>query len=241
MIAASNKLTARVAGLFYLLVVINGMFTLAYIPSKLVINEDPSATFQNIISHESMFRFGIVSAVVCYLSFLLLAIFLYKLLRHINENYARLMLLIVTISIPVSFVNLQNQLSIVSLINASNYLADFSPKQIQAQALLYLAQYNNGIQIAGIFWGLWLLPFGYLVFNSGILPKLLGILLMLGCFGYLIEFIADTLIPQFSKMSIAAYIRIPGSIGELGMCLWLLMMGVKADKPTPELTAQAIN
>lgn len=230
MMTASNKLNARIAGLFYLIVVLTGIFTLGYIPSKLIITDNPAATFQKIVSSESLFRFGIVSGVICYLSFLFLVIFLYKLLSSVNENYARLMVILVVISIPISFINLQNQLTVLSLIKGSNYLNGLSAEQTQSHVLFCLAQYNNGVQIVNIFWGLWLFPFGYLVINSGILPKLLGILLMLGCFGYLINFLGDILIPQYSKMTISSYIRIPGSIGEIGICLWLLIMGAKDKK-----------
>jgi hypothetical protein len=88
------------------------------------------------------------------------------------------------------------------------------------------------MRIVHIFSGLWLFPFGYLVFKSSFLPKFLGVLLMLGCFGYLINFLGNTLIPDYSTLGISSYIRLPASIGEIGTCLWLLIMGAKDKKAT---------
>lgn len=106
----------------------------------------------------------------------------------------------------------------------------FSTKQLQSRVMLNLAQYNNGMRIVHIFSGLWLFPFGYLVFKSGFLPKILGVLLMLGSFGYLLNFAGYTLIPNYSKVGISSYISLPASIGEIGTCIWLLIIGVKDRK-----------
>ncbi|MDZ4810885.1 MAG: DUF4386 domain-containing protein, partial [Bacteroidota bacterium] len=88
-------------------------------------------------------------------------------------------------------------------------------------------QYNNGISLVSVFWGLWLLPFGYLIYKSGLLPKILGILLMLGCFGYLINFTGNMLIKNYTELGISKIVSLPASIGEIGTCLWLLIMGAK--------------
>ena len=223
----STKTNARIAGVFYLLVVLTGIFTLAYVPSRVMVTDNPTETFQNIIAEESIFRLGIVGSVACYLSFVFLALSLYRLLRHINENLARLMVLFVLLSIPVSLINLQNQLTILSLVQQANYLQDFTAEQIQSQVLFCLAQYNNGIRIADIFWGIWLLPFGYLVVKSEMLPKIFGFLLMFGCLGYLVDFTGGVLIPGYPTTIVASYIGLPGSVGEIGICLWLLVMGAK--------------
>ena len=115
-------------------------------------------------------------------------------------------------------------------IQKADYLKVFEADKLQAQVLVYLKFYNNGNQIASIFWGLWLFPFGYLVFKSGFLPKILGILLMFGCFGYMVNFIGHFLFPNYGDTFIARFITMPGSIGEIGICLWLLIMGTKDSK-----------
>lgn len=224
---ASNKSTARLAGFLYLGVVLSGILPLAYIPSKLVIRNDPDATFQSIVSSEPLFRYGIASGAVCYLFFLLLPLALYKLFRPIHAVYAKLMVLLVAISVCMSFLNLQNQFTILSLLNGRNNLSGLTPNQVQSQVLFCLAQYNNGIQTVEVFWGLWLLPFGYLVFASRMLPRILGVLLMLGCFGYLIDFFGYAVLVGYSKTAVSSYLSWPGRVGEIGTCLWLLVIGAK--------------
>jgi hypothetical protein len=166
------------------------------------------------------------------LYFLFLPLALYKLLKPVNENYAKVMVLLAIISVPIFFLNVQNEFTVLSLINVTNNYFGFSTEQIQSQIMLSLDQYDNGMRIVHIFSGLWLFPFGYLVFKSGFLPKILGVLLMLGCFGYLINFVGHTLIPAYSKIGISSYISLPASLGEIGTCFWLLVMGAKTRKTT---------
>lgn len=226
----SNKKTARIAGLLYLVVVLSGIFSLMYVPSTIIVEGNASLTFQNITSQESLFRLWIVSGLLCYTFFLFLPLVLYKLLKPVNENYAKLMVLLAVISVPIFFLNAQNLFNVLSLVSSANSYLGFSVEQIQSQVMLYLTQYDNGLRIVHIFSGLWLFPFGYLVFKSGFLPKFLGILLMLGCFGYLINFLGNSLISNYSEIGIASYIQLPASLGEIGICFWLLIMGVKENK-----------
>ena len=90
--------------------------------------------------------------------------------------------------------------------------------------------YGNGLLVASLFWGLWLLPFGYLVVKSGYLPKLLGILLMLGCLGYMVNVFGELLVPRYSDTPVSSYARLPASVGEIGTCLWLLLIGARRPK-----------
>jgi hypothetical protein len=226
----SNKKIARIAGLLYLVVVLTGIFSLMYVPKQLIVWKDAAITFQNITANETLFRLGIVSSLVCYVFFLLLPLALYKLLKSVDENYAKLMVILAIVSVPISTLNMQHKYTVLSLISGKDYLSVFTNQELQAQVLFYLNQYNNGILIVQIFWGLWLFPFGYLVFKSGFLPKALGILLMLGCFSYLINFLGFSLLPDYSKLGIASYISLPSSLGEIGICLWLLVMGAKESK-----------
>lgn len=228
----SNKKLARIAGLIYLGVVLTGIFTLMYVPSKLIVSDNAALTYHNIVTSESLFRLGIISGLLCYTFFLFLPLVLYKLLKPVNENYAKVMVLMAVMSVPIFFLNVQNEFTVLSLINVTNNHFGFSTEQIQSQIMLSLDQYDNGMRTINIFSGLWLFPFGYLVFKSGFLPKILGVLLMLGCFGYLINFVGHTLIPSYSKIGISSYISLPASLGEIGTCLWLLIMGTKDRKRT---------
>ena len=224
---ASLRKTARLAGLYYLIVVLTGILSLAYIPSKIVVWDNPARTWQNITGHESLFRVGIVCGIVCYIFFLLLPLALYRLLRGINESAAKLMVLFAVVSAPISFINIQHKLTVLSLIENPSYLKAFSLDQLQSQVLFYLNQFENGNLMASIFWGLWLFPFGYLVYRSGLIPRIVGVLLMLGCFGYLTNSLGEIFIKDYTAMGMSSYISLPASIGEIGSCLWLLIFGIK--------------
>ncbi len=225
----SNKKTARIAGLLYLAVVLTGIFSLAYVPSKLITWDNPITTFNNIKTSETLFRLGIVSGLICYVFFLLLPIALYKLLKPVNDFYAKLMVLLAVVSVPISFINIQNKFAVLSIIDGEKFKA-FTNEQMQSQVMFYLNQYDNGILMVSVFWGLWLFPFGYLVYKSGFLPKILGVFLMVGCFGYLINFLGNSLVVDYSGFGISKYISKPATFGEIGICLWLLIMGSKESK-----------
>src|SRR5258707_3569315 len=151
----------------------------------------------------------------------------HKLLSSVNKTHAIVMVMLAAVSVPISLVNLLNKFAILTLVSKANYLSAFEPEQLNAQVMFYLDSYNSGIQIASIFWGLWLFPFGYLVFKSGFLPKIIGILLMFGCFGYLINFVGNFLFPTSGETLIFSGITNPGSFVVLGAGCRLLLMGVE--------------
>jgi hypothetical protein len=220
----SPKITARIAGALYLVVVLTGFFALMYIPSTLIVWTDAAATFNNIKNSETLFRLGIYAGVLCYTAFLLLPLVLYKLLNDVNKTHAIAMVSLALVSVPISLFNLTHKFAVLTLINEPDF---FSGTDLHQQVLLQLEYYNNGIEVAAVFWGLWLFPFGYLVFKAGMLPKVLGILLMAGCFGYLINFTGSFLFPGYDALGISGYISLPSGLGEIGTCLWLLIAGVK--------------
>lgn len=221
----SRNKKARIAGLLYLLLVICGITYLVYIPSTLIDLQNAATTIENIRGNELLFRLGIVTGICSFLIFILLPLALYNLLHEVNKIAAKLMVLFALISIPISFVNILNKFAVLDLINKPTYSETLGEAAFQSQVLLYLENYNNGIQISQIFWGIWLLPFGYLVYKSGFLPKVLGLFLMAGCFGYLITFFGGFLYADFNTTIISDIVGLPATIGEIGICLWLLIMG----------------
>lgn len=226
----TNKTTARTAGLLYLIVVVTGIFSLAYVPSQITAQGDAATTVSNIMASEPLFRLGIVAGLICYTTFLLLPFALYKLLSPVGKHAAVLMVAFAVVSVPISFVNMLNKLDILSLLSGAGYLQAFTTDQLQAQVMLSLDAYGNGLLVSKIFWGLWLLPFGYLVYKSGFLPRILGILLMMGCFSYLIDFFGRALFPVYTETAIASFVTLPAAFGEIGTCLWLLIVGVHEPK-----------
>ena len=221
-----NKIS-RIAGLIYLGVVLTGIFSLMYVPSKLINYDNALLNFQNIANSETLFRLGIATGLLCYIFFLFLPLVLYKLFRQVNESMAKLMVLLAIISVPMYFINIQNEFTALSFIKNPDYLKVFSSEQMQSQVLFYIKQYDDGMRLIHIFSGLWLFPFGYLVYKSNFLPKIFGILLMVGCLGYVINFFGRTLLPNYSELGISSYISLPASIGEIGICLWFLIVGAK--------------
>lgn len=226
----TNKSIARKAGLIYLIVVISGIFSLMYVPNQLIDLNNAAVTYQNIQSHELLFRLGILGNVICYLAFMILPFALHNLLKNIHHNIAKCMIILVLIGIPIAFVNLEHKFAILSILNNENLFAGIPINQLQQQLLISLQNFNNGINLLSVFWGLWLFPFGWLVYKSGFLPKLLGILLMVGCMCYLIDFTASLLAPKYNSSGISTFVMLPASIGEIGICLWLLIVGVSKSK-----------
>ena len=220
----SNDKTARVAGLLYLVTVVTGLFSLLYVPSHINVHGDAAATVNNIVASESLFRLGIAVGSIGYIAFLLLPLALYKLLSPVNRSIAVLMVAFAVACIPIDFVAIANQLDILSLLNRNKYQQVFTSDQLHARVMSLLDAYRNRILVSEIFWGLWLLPLGYLVFKSGFLPKVLGIVLMLGCFSYLISFFGETLYPSDN---IPSFVMWPAAFGEIGLCLWLLIAGAR--------------
>ena len=225
-----SKKTARTAGLLYLVVVLSGIFSLAYVPSALINWDDATKTFGRIQASGTLFRLGIVAGIICYTAFLLLPFVLYKLLHPVNKTHATAMVVLATASVPFSLYNLVHKMNVLTLVGQDSFPDAMSLEQRQAQVMFHLNAYDNGIQLISVFWGLWLLPFGYLVYKSGFLPKILGILLMAGCFGYLVNFIGGFLFPQYAGLGIARFVSLPATIGEIGTCLWLLIAGIKTQQ-----------
>lgn len=234
---SSPRTIARVAGLLYLIVVLAGIFSIAYVPSQTQVAGDAAATAAKIASHEGLFRLGIAAGLVCYTAFLLLPLALYRLLSPHGTTAAALMVVLAVASVPLAFVNLQHKLDVLTLLGDAPHLRAFAPEVLSAQAMLELQAYGNGMLVSKLFWGLWLLPFGWLVLTSRQLPRILGILLMLGCMGYVVDVFARLLVPGFAASSAASYITLPATLGEIGTCLWLLVFGVRSPRPAGPASA----
>ena len=132
-----------------------------------------------------------------------------------------------------------NKLEVLDLLAGAGHLQALPPGQLEAGVMLPLNAYSNGIFATTIFWGLWLLPFGYLVFKSGFLPRVLGILLIIGGFGILTDMFGRTLFPRYAETPISTFLEMSSSFGEIGICLWLLIFGARKTFRAPgNLTQQ---
>jgi hypothetical protein len=224
----SRKKTARFAGLIYFIVVISGLFSLMYVPSQLIEWSSASTTVANIRESQLMYKFGAVAEIFCYVAFLVLPLILFKLFEKVNKEIAFAMILFVVAGVSISYLAIADKFDVISLL-ATDQFTSFSALEIENLVMLNLESYHNTILIAQVFWGLWLFPFGYLVYKSGFLPKILGVFLMLGCLGYFVEFLGEVFIENYFDTLLANIAMIPSAIGELGTCLWLLIVGAKKE------------
>jgi hypothetical protein len=214
------------AGLFYFIYVIASI--VADLFGHFVF-ADASATINHIIAHESLFRTGVVISLFSYVFFLLAAWYLYVLLTPVNKNMALLFLLLNLGGFAILVYSHLNLFSSLTLLNGADYLKVFQPDQLQAQAMLFINFYKTGSTIAQIPFGVWLLPLGYLVFKSGFLPKILGIFLIVDCIGLLIYVCQRFIFPDYTVIAYPCWVM--GFIAEVSLTLWLLIKGVKDQKP----------
>lgn len=215
---------ARLAGGLYLITVITGLFSLMYVPNKIFIWGDFAKAIPLLQEYEFLFRLSIVCEILCYIAFLFLPLVLYKLFEKTNKNLSLLMVLLVSIAVPISCIAVAHKLDILNALDKTA-INIISTDQLQQQIGFYYSKIN----IAQIFWGLWLFPFGYVIYNSGLIPKFFWIFLMLGAFGYVINFVGFTLSPDYNESIISTIFKLPSSIGEIGTCLWLIIAGVKKE------------
>jgi hypothetical protein len=225
----SLKRTARIAGFWYLLMALTGPIGLLYVPSKLIVPGDATATANNILASEALFRIGIVSNFICQLAFIFLVLALYRLLKGVNQQHASLMVALVLVAVPIAFLNMLNPLAALLLLSGAGFLTAFEPNQLHALAMVFLDLQENGTMIAEIFWGLWLFPFGWLVIKSGFFPRILGVLLIMAGFGYVLHSLTFFLFPDYEAI-VSSYAAVPEAVGELSMVLWLLIKGVNVQK-----------
>jgi len=218
-----NKI-ARIAGFLYLPPWILSLVAM-FLRQSLIVSEDAAATANNIMTSEWMFHLSLVMDLLVQVVFIMLVLVLYKLLKPVNQNHALLMVILFLVSVPIAMLNVLNQFAATVVLSGAGYLKAFTADQLYASVALFLKMNEVGIKIAYIFWGLWLFPLGYLVFKSGFLPRILGIYLMISCFGYLIDFVTFFLVPDFGVS-----INMFTGWAELFMCLWLLIKGVNVEK-----------
>jgi hypothetical protein len=222
----STKKLARVAGFWYLMMAIAGPLGLIIVPAMVIESGDAAATAQNVLDHEALFRVGIISNFLCQLAFIWLVLALYRLLKDVNENHARLMVSLVLVSIPISFLNMLNPMAALLLLKNTDFLTHFSLEERQSWAMMFLQFQEDGTTIAAVFWGLWLLPFGWLTIKSSFLPRILGILLIVAGTGYVLHCATYFLFPAAAD-TVNSIVSLPEGIGELSMVAWLLIKGVK--------------
>ena len=234
----TNKKTARSADIsprkavtslrfLYLLWFVIGPFSLMYVPTTLIVSGDAAATANNIMANEWLFRMGIAGSLITQIIQILVVLVLYKLLKPVSKNYASLMVAFALVGIPMAMLNTLNQVAALILLNGADFLKVLGTDQLHIQMMFFLDLYKQGVFIPTIFWGLWLFPFSYLIYKSGYFPKILGVLVMMGCIGYLLDSFTHILLSNYADYeAILDPVILLLTLGELPFMIWFLIKGV---------------
>ncbi len=231
----SPKRLARIAGVLYLLVGLFGGFAEGYVEPKMYAAGNAAASAGNVAANAGLVRLGVVSDLLDQTFFLFLALTLYLLLRHVHQGVARAMVIIVALAVGITCLNTVFEFEALRVATGAVNLGAGG----NGQVLLLLDTQHYGILIAQIFFGLWLVPLGYLAYrSSGMFPKWLGALLILGGVCYLVDLLALFLLPDFGK-TISGFIVIPSALAEVSMVVYLLVIGARTRKLAERIPAVA--
>lgn len=222
---------ARIAGLIYSSMVLTGPMSLMYIPGKLIVRGDAQATAANVLNHQVLFQLWILGDLWTAVIFICLGIALYRLLSPVNTIWALLMLGFVLVSAAVGFVSTLNCIAAGVFFRGDDFLNVFAEAQRNALGMLFIRLHSKAIFINELFWGLWLFPFGLLVFRSGFLPRWIGVWLMINCCAYLVLSPIALFAPTYYEA--AFQYATPVLFGELAIMLWLLIKGAKVESLAP--------
>ena len=218
-----TKKAGHIAGVVYLSLILVAPFAMLYVPGKLIVRGNAAATADNILAHETMFRLSIFGDLIGHIIFICLAVVLYRLLGSMNKTWARLMLSLVLVSAAVGFLNALNNIGAVILFRGGEFLDVIDKPQRDALGMLFVRLHNQGEFISEIFWGVWLFPFGLLVYRSRFLPRTLGIWLIIACFGWIALSITALFFPtHYSRLF--AWLQ-PAFFAEMAIMLYFLIRG----------------
>ncbi|MBL7776134.1 MAG: DUF4386 domain-containing protein [Saprospiraceae bacterium] len=223
--AATMRRMARLTGLLYFIFAALGIYTIMYIQPRIIVSNDAAATARNMLAQESLFRLGKAAGVVTSFLFILIVLLLYRLLRGVNDHQARLMVALVVVCIPVAISSDALEITALSIFKG-NALTVFDAGQSQSLAMALIKISGNMTQMLTVFWGVWLFPLGLLVYRSGFIPRVLGILLIANGLGYVIHCFTFLLFPQ--QLSLVLKFVFPlYFMGEVPFIFWLMIKGVR--------------
>lgn len=225
----SDKNLARVAGLCYLIVIVTGTFSEIFVRQALRVSNNALATAQNIQNHEILYRWGFVADLINFVIGIPCVLIIYFLFKRTNKLLLQIALALVIIQTAIIAVNLLNQITPLLYLSNETYLNSFQPNQLATLSLLSLNIQAQGYAVGLVFFGFYCLIVGYILYNSKMLPKFLGILYAISGLCYLINSFTMFLSKGFAN-SLFLYLAIPIFIGEFSLCLWLLIKGVDSSK-----------
>ena len=225
----SPQVYARIGGLAYLIIIVAGAFGELFIRNKIIVSGDAVATAHNIAASPLLWRIGITGDLIMHVCDLILAMVYYLLFKRVNKNLAMLSVLFGLIQTAVLVANKLNLLMPIFLLGNEEYIEAFNPHQLQILSYVFVKAHGYGFGIGLIFFGFECLIDGYLIFKSGFLPRILGVLIFIAGLCYLINSFTMILAPALADL-IFPVVLAPTFIGEFSMCLWLLVKGVNVAK-----------
>jgi hypothetical protein len=229
-IVRSPRRLARIAGLLYLAVGILGAFAFAGVYSAMYVAGDAAATASKLVANAGLVKIGVAADLIQVTVWVFLALTLYVLLQHVSGYAARAMVILVSIGASLSFLNILFEFQGMRVATDPTYTATVGAAGATALAMLMLDLQHYGYSIAGIFFGLWLVPLGYLTFKSGMFPRVLGIVLVVGGIGYLFDTLAAFVAPELTPV-VHAVAALLGVVAEVSLLAYLLVKGVRSPAP----------
>ena len=234
----SLKKQSRRAAILYFLNALPAPFALLYVPSVLIVRGNAIATANNVRDSETLLRFGIAGELFCSTLVIFAVLAFYSLFKAVSAKHARAMLILILISVPISYLNVLNDLAALTFARGPEFLSSFAQPQRDALVLFFLRLHNQGFVLAQFFWGLWLFPFGIVIWRSGFIPRIIGVFAIIACCGNVIASCAALFLPTYASV-IGPYTTILQA-GELPF-LWMVIWGARPQpgatvQPTPALS-----
>lgn len=222
-----NKKTARLAGFLWLLMIVFGLFAQIGVRDKIIVPGDAAATANAIAANAFLFRLGFVSDLAMMICYLLTPLAFYKLFSAVNKNLSILTVIFGLMGTAIGMLNLLNEFAALHVLSGIESLNAFDTRQLQAQAMLFFDLYEHGYMIAHIFFALWVLPLGILVYRSGFLPRIFGILFVAETITSLLSAVVHFLCPNGVLETNLMWL---GAIAEFSFTFWLLIRGINESK-----------
>lgn len=232
----SLKKQSRRAAILYFLNALPAPFALLYVPSVLIVRGDAIATANNVRDSETLLRFGMAGELFSSTVVIFAVLAFYSLFKAVSAKHARAMLILMLISVPISYVNVLNDLAAIAFARGPEFLSSFTQPQRDALVLFFLRLHSQGFVLAQIFWGVWLFPFGILIWRSGFIPRIIGVFAIIACCGYVISSCASLFLPTYAGV-VGQYATILQA-GELAF-IWMLIWGAVDQPPTQVVIAPA--
>jgi len=230
----SLKRKARIAGLWYLGFTL-GPFYLVYVPSQTVVRNDAAATAARVLSHEALYRWGMLAETLGTVIFIGLSLALYRLFEDVDRHRARQLVALVLVSSALGLVTVIFNAAALLVFRGGGPFVAFDSHTREAIGMVLIRMHGQAIGINQTFWGLWLLPFGWLVVHSRFLPRWLGYWLLLDGIAWVVVGVTWFFAPNYAD-TLFRYFQ-PVFVAELVAMFWLLVVGAKEQPAVATSTA----